>query len=152
MNHVKKLLIFLTLITGFSIIEARRSNTRNSSSTTRSGGSVHEFANHDAMLQAISAHSSQPAIVFFHRTSCPHCQAIWPHYRALAASYGNRIYFGAINVEHPHNAHLFGHYLQHAPIQLPATPYFVLFRGGHPVQGSLPGIPREDLESFVANA
>ncbi len=149
-------MITIALVTSFSLVEARRSSSRsiyrNQESSSRTGGSVQDFSNHDAMLQAIAANSSRPAIVFFHRTSCPHCQAIWPHYRSLAAKYGNRVFFGAINIEHPHNSHLFGQYLQHAPIQLPATPYFVLFRGGHPVQGSLPGIPREDLESFVAQA
>lgn len=134
MNHVQKLLIILTLTAGFY------SNTI--------FGISNKLANEQQMLNAFSKNGR--GVIFFYSPNCDHCKKIRPLYEQLVKKY-NYIYFGEIDVTI--NSELFQRYISlYAPLNLPATPYFVLFRGGHPVQGSLPGIPGEDLESFVARA
>lgn len=154
MTLLRHISIFMLMLS-FGLVSARKASFASSDQKktyARSSGGVTEFANHDALQAFVKSHSDKPTIVFFHRTSCPHCQHIWPHYKDLAGKHAGGLYFGAINVEHAHNKHLFGHYLQYAPVQIPATPYFVIFRNGSPVRGSLPGIPHEDLAAFVASA
>ena len=70
--------------------------------------------------------NSKPVFIMFYSPSCGHCTRIQPHVEELAKDYGAEVFFGKINlIRYGYIGERFG---------VMATPTFIFFCGGKPVQ------------------
>jgi len=80
----------------------------------------------DQTWEALIERRQTPILVMFHSPTCPHCQAMMPHFLQYAEEFKDKIPFARLNVlENPYTVNRYA---------VVSTPTFKFFCGGRPIQ------------------
>lgn len=80
----------------------------------------------DANWEKSVEEGEKPVMVMFYSTSCPHCQAMEPHFEKYANEFKDKVVFAKVNVTD--NPTIVGRY------GIMGTPTFKFFCKGKPIQ------------------